>query len=105
MFAFSLFNKDNKELLLVRDRFGEKPLYYGWQGDSFVFGSQLSALRKHPNFQNTINKNALTLLLRYNYIPAPYSIYEGINKLTPGCILTFNTITNEINISKYWLKK
>ena len=88
MFAIVLWDKQQQQLTLARDRIGEKPLYYGWQGDSFLFGSELNALRQHPDFQADINRDSLTLLLRHNNIPGPYSIYQDIHKLTPGCYLT-----------------
>jgi asparagine synthase (glutamine-hydrolysing) len=88
MFAFALFDRRERTLRLVRDRFGEKPLYYGWAGRDFVFGSELKALRTHPDFDNQINRRALGNFVRRKYIPAPLSIYERIFKLPPGCILT-----------------
>lgn len=84
MFAFALWDREQRKLLLARDRFGEKPLYYGWQGGSFLFGSTVQALRQHPDWQGTLNKDALSLLIRYDYIAAPLSIYEGVSKLLPG---------------------
>lgn len=88
MFAIVLWDKQQQQLTLARDRIGEKPLYYGWQGNSFLFGSELNALRQHPDFLADIDRNSLTLLLRHNSIPGPYSIYQNIRKLTPGCYLT-----------------
>lgn len=90
MFAIVVWDKQQQQLTLARDRIGEKPLYYGWQGNSFLFGSELKALREHPDFQQDIDRNALTLLLRHNNIPGPHSIYRGIRKLTPGCYLTLD---------------
>ena len=87
MFALALWDKKNRMLSIARDRVGEKPLYYGWQGKSFLFASELKALRVHPDWQNKINRNALALFMRHNYIAAPNSIYQNIYKLTPGTIL------------------
>jgi asparagine synthase (glutamine-hydrolysing) len=81
---------------------GEKPLYYGWQGDTFLFGSELKALRAHPAFQAEVDRAALCLLLRHNCIPAPYSIYKGIAKLRPGCLLTVSLRQREPNRVTYW---
>lgn len=91
MFAVALWDRQNRCLHLIRDRVGEKPLYYGWVGDTFLFGSELKALRAHPSWRADINRDALTLYLRHNYIPAPYSIYAGIHKLIPGTILTIRS--------------
>jgi asparagine synthase (glutamine-hydrolysing) len=88
MFAFAVWDARERVLHLCRDRVGEKPLYYGWAGKAFVFGSELKALRAHPAWRGEIDRDALALLLRYNYIPAPYSIYKGVFKLLPGTILT-----------------
>ncbi|PWU18011.1 MAG: asparagine synthase (glutamine-hydrolyzing), partial [Verrucomicrobia bacterium] len=88
MFAFALWDRHERELHLVRDRAGEKPLYYGWSGGVFLFGSELKALRAHPRWEGELDREALTLFLRHNYIPAPHSIYRHISKLAPGSILT-----------------
>ncbi len=88
MFAFALWDRRERQLTLVRDRLGIKPMYYGWIGKTFLFGSELKALRAHPVFRAEVDREALALYLRHNYIPAPYTIYRGIHKLTPGCILT-----------------
>jgi asparagine synthase (glutamine-hydrolysing) len=87
MFAFAVWDREERMLVLGRDRMGEKPLYYGWTGSSFVFASELKALRVHPAWRGTIDRQALTLYLRHSYVPAPYTIYEGICKLRPGCLL------------------
>lgn len=84
MFAFALWDRQERTLYLARDRFGEKPLYFGWQGESFIFGSDLVALRRHPDFVGGVDRDALALLVRFNYIPAPQSIHPRIEKLEPG---------------------
>ena len=88
MFAFALWDRRTRTLTLSRDRLGIKPLYYGWVGPLFVFGSELKAITRLPGFDNAINRDALCLLLRHNYINAPHSIYQGIRKLVPGTLLT-----------------
>jgi asparagine synthase (glutamine-hydrolysing) len=90
MFAFALWDRREQRLHLVRDRLGIKPLYYTWMGPVLLFGSELKALHAHPAFQAEIDRNALALQLRLSYIPAPYSIYQGVKKLTPGSILTID---------------
>jgi asparagine synthase (glutamine-hydrolysing) len=106
MFAFAVLDKTTGTLTLGRDRLGEKPLYYGWQGvgerRTFLFGSELKALKVHPAFCADIDRGALCLLLRHNAIPAPYSIYEGICKLEPGCILTVSLDRQDPEIICYW---
>lgn len=106
MFAFALWDRQEKCLHLVRDRMGEKPLYYGWAGDTFLFGSELKALCAHPAWRGAINRNAIALFLRHNYIPAPYSIYEGVFKLVPGTILTLQldrAVAGHLSTPKpYW---
>src|SRR5690606_23176539 len=89
-------------LYLCRDRIGEKPLYYGWMGDTFLFGSELKALVKHPDFRTEINRKALALYLRYGYIPNPYSIYRNIYKLVPGCLFVLDTQANRQTMETYW---
>lgn len=87
MFAFSLWDKKDRVLYLCRDRVGIKPLYYGRIRNGVVFGSELKALKAHKDFDPIISRNALTLYLRYNCIPAPYCIYQDCWKLQPGHIL------------------
>jgi asparagine synthase (glutamine-hydrolysing) len=88
MFALALWDKQERRLCLVRDRFGEKPLYYGWIGRDFVFASELKAIRSHPDFAAPIDREALARFAARTYIPAPLTIYQGLFKLEPGCILT-----------------
>ncbi|WEZ91065.1 asparagine synthase (glutamine-hydrolyzing) [Pseudomonas sp. NyZ480] len=84
MFSIALWDQEKNTLTLARDRFGEKPIYWGWQGKSLIFGSELKAIKAHPDFQAKVDRGALALLVRHNYIPAPHSIYEGVEKLLPG---------------------
>jgi asparagine synthase (glutamine-hydrolysing) len=106
MFAMALWDRQTHSLTLARDRIGEKPLYYGWQGSGdarvFLFGSELKALKAHPAFAADIDRGALCLLLRHNYIPAPHSIYAGIAKLEPGCLLSVSLAQPEPLVSTYW---
>ncbi len=87
MFAFALWDRQEQTLSLARDRLGEKPLYYGWQGNSFLFASELKALHRLPAWEGNIDRDALALFMRHNYVPAPYSIHSGIRKLEPGTLL------------------
>lgn len=106
MFAIALWDREKNILTLARDRIGEKPLYYGWQGTGdnsvFLFCSELKALRAHPSFEKKINRNALCLQLRHNHIPAPHSIYQGIWKLLPGTSLTISLKNKEAEPLPYW---
>ena len=87
MFAFALWDRETRALTLVRDRLGIKPLYYGWAGSMFAFASELKAIAALPGFASGIDRGALCLLLRHNYIPQPCSVYQGIFKLPPGTLL------------------
>lgn len=106
MFAIALWDRKERALTLVRDRMGEKPLYFGWQGSgskrTFLFGSELKAFKSHPAFDDEIDRNALCKFLRYNCIPAPLSIYRGIYKLLPGCLLVVSLANSEPVIKPYW---
>ncbi len=106
MFAIAVYDRETRQLTLARDRLGEKPLYYGWMNDYLVFGSELKALQAFPFWEGEINRDALTLLLRHNYIPAPHSIYKGIYKLPPAtsvCIkLSKELIGNLPEPFHYW---
>ena len=85
MFAMALWDRQERTLTLMRDRMGEKPLYMGFVAGNFVFASELKALTDIPDFDKRPDRKALSLLVRHNYIPAPYSIYSAIRKLGPGC--------------------
>jgi len=88
MFAFALWDRERHELHLGRDRLGEKPLYYSRVGTSLLFGSELKALKAHPDFRGEIDRDSLALYTRFNYVPAPYSIYTNVRKVEPGTIVT-----------------
>jgi asparagine synthase (glutamine-hydrolysing) len=106
MFAFAVWDRQTHSLTLGRDRLGEKPLYYGWQGNGdsacFLFGSELAALKVHPVFTADINRDALALYMRHNAIAAPHSIYQGISKLQPGCLLSVSITQPDPVVSRYW---
>ncbi len=107
MFSFAVWDRQTLKLTLGRDRMGEKPMYYGWQGRGekgrvFLFGSELKALKAHPAFAAGIDRDALCLLMRHSYIPAPYSIYQGIFKLKPGCLLSLSMAQPEPEVVRYW---
>ena len=87
MFVISVWDIKKKRLTLARDRLGEKPLYYGWQNNSFIFASELKSLKKFPGFKKEIDRSALALYLRHNSIPAPHSIFKNIYKLSPGAMI------------------
>jgi asparagine synthase (glutamine-hydrolysing) len=105
MFAIALWDRETRTLTLARDRMGEKPLYYGWVRGALVFGSELKAIRAFPGFDNGIERRALALFMRHNYVPAPWSIYENIWKLPPGCYAQFAELPSspdQGNITPYW---
>jgi asparagine synthase (glutamine-hydrolysing) len=88
MFALALWDRETRTLHLARDRAGEKPLYFGWMGETLLFGSELKALRAHPAFRGELDRDALALFFRRGYVPSPYSIYRGIEKLKAGTLLS-----------------
>lgn len=105
MFAFALWDRQDRRLHLVRDRLGIKPLYYGRIGRTFLFGSELRSLQAHPGFQGDIDRDALTLYMRLNCIPAPHSIFRQIRKLAPASVLTLDTDSGEVATETYWSLK
>ena len=104
MFALALWDTRELSLQLTRDRLGEKPLYWGWQGKTLLFGSELKALRAHEAFEGNLNHQAVALMTRYKYVPAPHSIYAGIQKLLPGHVLTLHSAASDTQprIEPYW---
>lgn len=100
MFAFGLWDAAERTLWLARDRFGEKPLYYGQMGDAFLFGSQLEALRAHSLWRGEVDRHALSLLLRHQCIPAPWSVFRGVRKLVPGCALAVRARGGEFRLEE-----
>ena len=108
MFAFALWDRQERTLYLARDRLGEKPLYFGWQNRVFMFGSELKALVAHPSFEREVDREALVLFLRHNYVPSPWSIYKGIRKLAPGTYLRLTIGTKRPRVGElpepkcYW---
>jgi asparagine synthase (glutamine-hydrolysing) len=102
MFAIAVWDREKELLTLVRDRTGEKPLYYGWSKNTFLFGSELKALKVHPEFDQEIDRSALRLFMKYGYVPAPYSIYKNIKKIKPGCFLVISLKDTTPRISQYW---
>lgn len=102
MFAIALWDREERCLYLVRDRLGEKPLYYGWFDGNLVFGSELKALRSHPAWHGRVDRNALALFMRYAYVPAPHSIYVDVSKVRPGTILRFSEGKREFTETVYW---
>jgi len=101
MFAIALWDRKDRTLTLVRDRLGIKPLYWAKFGDFFLFGSELKALRAHPGWTPRIDRNAAASYMRFNYVGAPHSIYEGVHKLEPGMVLTLPW-GGEPRIAPYW---
>ena len=106
MFAIALWDRDCQDLYLIRDRMGEKPLYYGYLKGAFVFASELKAFKEHPKFSVDINRDAIGQLMLHNCIPAPLSIYNNIYKLMPAHILKISYSdlrqNNLPDSSPYW---
>lgn len=101
MFDFALWDRQERCLVLARDRLGIKPLYWGTSGQGFVFASELKSIRAHPDFRPEIDTGAVASFMRHNYIPAPASIYKGVFKLEPGCLL-FKKQGEAPRVERYW---
>ena len=106
MFALALWDRKTRRLMLARDRLGEKPLYYGWQGGgrtkAFLFGSELKALAAHPAFEGEINRDVLPELLRHGHVGEDRTIYRGLAKLLPGEILELDAGDMSLRRRRYW---
>jgi asparagine synthase (glutamine-hydrolysing) len=102
MFAFALWDRQERTLSLVRDRIGIKPLYYGRFGTTLLFGSELKALIAHPAFRQEIDRDSLALFFRHGYIPAPYTIYKDVRKLPPGHCVTLSNTDDSLESLPYW---
>ena len=104
MFAFAVWDRQERLLHLARDRFGEKPLYYGWAGRTFAFASELKALKTHPGFDHSLDRDALALYMRFGYFPAPYSIYRSASKVMPGSVVTvdISSPSAPVRARPYW---
>jgi len=104
MFALALWDRRDHVLHLARDRFGEKPLYYGWFDETLVFASELKALHAHPQFDGEIDRDALGLYMRYGYVPTPFCIYKRLHKLPPGTVLnvTSGNPDSRESFEQYW---
>jgi asparagine synthase (glutamine-hydrolysing) len=102
MFAFALWDRQNRTLTLVRDRIGEKPLYYAKLGNCFAFASELKALCVLPQWSQDIDRSSLALLIRHGYVPAPYTIFRGVHKVRPGQIVTLTEGAVEPRVETYW---
>jgi asparagine synthase (glutamine-hydrolysing) len=104
MFAFALWDREERTLYLARDRFGEKPLHFGQFGVAMLFGSELKALRAHSAWNAQLNRDALALMLRHYYIPAPHSIYAGVRKVLPGSFVRIRVRRDAFAIEEksYW---
>ena len=105
MFAIALYDRQEKQLYLFRDRVGEKPLYYGRVNGEFVFASDIGCISVLDGFRNEINKKVLPIYFIHGYIPAPYSVYEDIYKLEPGTMLSMKAPYKEWQIETYWSMK
>jgi len=107
MFALAVWDGESRRLTLARDRLGIKPLYYGWQGKSFLFSSELKALSAHPAFTGEVDRQSLSLYVQHSYVPAPFSIYKNVFKLPAGTLLSIgeSSASQEVSPRPYWCMK
>jgi asparagine synthase (glutamine-hydrolysing) len=103
IFAIAVYDTQQRELTLVRDHLGIKPLFFGRQGDVILFGSELKAIRQHPAFRGEIDRNVIPQFLRHNYVPGPYCIYRGLQKLPAGTLCTIRLNDPQLTPQPYWL--
>jgi len=102
MFAIALLDRQEHKLILVRDRVGEKPLYWSSRGGHLFFGSELNALRAHPRFSSSISFDSVAQLIDFNYIPSPYSIYDEVAKIRPGHLISIDINSGSTEEKSYW---
>jgi len=105
MFAFAIWDRKNKSLVLVRDRIGEKPLYYGQHKNAFIFSSEIRTFKVSCYFNGEIDRRSISLQLSHGYIPAPNSIYKNIYKLLPGTYIIVKIVNNKLTVTSpkvYW---
>jgi len=100
MYAFAIWNRRDRTLWLGRDRVGIKPLYYSWDGATFVFGSELKALLRHPSVRPVVDESAVDDFLTFGYVPAPRTIFRGVRKLEPGH--TLEVSERGVRCARYW---
>src|SRR6267143_3920163 len=100
MFALALWTESEKRLVLARDRIGIKPLYFCRAGTELFFGSEIKAILEHPAVERQIDVDGLNCFLRLNYVPAPYTLVEGIEKLPPGHFLEW--VDGKTQSHAYW---
>lgn len=104
MFAMAVFDREERSLHLVRDRFGKKPLYYGWTPERLIFGSELKALRANPRLHVTLDPDAIGMYFRYLCVPSPWSIYKEVSKVPPASVVTFDAteLKREPRVTEFW---
>ena len=102
MFAITIYDENENELICIRDRPGVKPFHFYWKDDLFLFGSELKSLVAHPCFSKQINRDAVASYLQYGYVSYPHSIYQDTFKLAPGHLLRLDLSTKEIKVKQYW---